>query len=101
MRGAPRIATTFTAFKAGACRQLARCAMFTSRRVAGIIAVAALTVAPVALAQQQQQQQQQQQRPAPPKGPGLGVPAPPAEIARVDISIPPDGAGLPEGSGTA
>jgi cytochrome c len=41
-----------------------------------------------------------QQRPAPPKGPGLGVPATPAEIASADISIPPDGAGLPEGSGT-
>jgi S-disulfanyl-L-cysteine oxidoreductase SoxD len=41
-----------------------------------------------------------QQRPAPPKGPGLGVPATPAQIASADISIPPDGAGLPEGSGT-
>lgn len=42
-----------------------------------------------------------QQRPAPPKGPGLGVPATPAEIASADISIPPDGAGLPDGSGTS
>ena len=41
-----------------------------------------------------------EQRPAPPKGPGLGVPATPAEIAKADISIPPDGAGLPDGSGT-
>jgi cytochrome c len=41
-----------------------------------------------------------QQRPVPPKGPGLGVPATPTQIASADISIPPDGAGLPEGSGT-
>jgi len=41
-----------------------------------------------------------QQRPAPPKGPGLGVPATPTQIASADISIPPDGAGLPGGSGT-
>jgi len=50
---------------------------------------------PVVLAEQPQPQ-----RPAPPKGPGLGVPATPAEIARADISIPPDGTGLPDGSGT-
>jgi len=43
---------------------------------------------------------QAQQRPAPPKGPGLGVPATPAQIVSADISIPPDGAGLPAGSGT-
>jgi cytochrome c len=34
-------------------------------------------------------------------GPGLGHPATPAEVAAVDISIPPDGSGLPAGSGTA
>ena len=34
---------------------------------------------------------------APPK---LGRPATPEEIAKVDISIPPDGRGLPSGSGT-
>jgi len=37
---------------------------------------------------------------APPEGPKLGRPATPQEIAGWDISIPPDGAGLPEGSGT-
>ena len=36
--------------------------------------------------------------PAPPK---LGRPATPDEIARIDISIPPDGKGLPSGSGSA
>jgi len=35
-----------------------------------------------------------------PKGPGLGVPAAAAEIAGADVSIPPDGKGLPPGSGT-
>jgi len=35
------------------------------------------------------------------EGPNLGQPASPAEIAAWDISIPPDGAGLPAGSGTA
>jgi cytochrome c len=35
------------------------------------------------------------------EGPGLGVPAPPQLIAAWDISIPPDGTGLPRGSGTA
>lgn len=36
-----------------------------------------------------------------PKGPGLGVPATQAEVDAADVSIGPDGAGLPPGSGTA
>jgi hypothetical protein len=36
-----------------------------------------------------------------PAGPGLGRDATPQEIAAWDISIPPSGAGLPAGSGTA
>jgi cytochrome c len=39
-------------------------------------------------------------RPAPPKGPSLGVPISDAEVAAMDVSIGPDGAGLPPGSGT-
>lgn len=35
------------------------------------------------------------------RGPGLGQPASAAEIALVDISVLPDGAGLPAGSGDA
>ena len=35
------------------------------------------------------------------KAPALGAQATPEEIARYDISIPPSGAGLPKGSGTA
>ncbi len=51
------------------------------------IACATLTVAVNALAAE----------PAPPK---LGRPAAPDEIAKADISIPPDGKGLPPGSGS-
>jgi cytochrome c len=39
-------------------------------------------------------------RPTAPVGPDLGVPATPAETAAADISVGPDGAGLPPGSGT-
>ena len=35
-----------------------------------------------------------------PKGPSLGVPATAEDIAAMDVSIGPDGAGLPPGSGT-
>jgi S-disulfanyl-L-cysteine oxidoreductase SoxD len=35
-----------------------------------------------------------------PKGPALGVPATADEIAAIDVSVGPDGAGLPPGSGT-
>jgi S-disulfanyl-L-cysteine oxidoreductase SoxD len=35
------------------------------------------------------------------EGPGLGVPATPEQIAGWDVSIGPDGAGLPPGSGTS
>lgn len=38
---------------------------------------------------------------AAPEGPQLGRPASADEIAGWDVSIPPDGSGLPEGSGTA
>ncbi len=40
-------------------------------------------------------------QPAPGKPPAFGVAASAEEIARFDISIPPSGAGLPGGSGTA
>ena len=41
-----------------------------------------------------------QQRPPVPQGPGLGLPATAALVAGWDVSIPPDGTGLPVGSGT-
>jgi S-disulfanyl-L-cysteine oxidoreductase SoxD len=40
-------------------------------------------------------------RPGWPETPNLGRPATPAEIAGWDISIPPDGRGLPQGRGTS
>jgi cytochrome c len=61
--------------------------MYTPR---GIAAVAALALAACA---------------SPPaekgKAPAFGAPASPEDVARYDISIPPSGAGLPQGSGTA
>ena len=39
-------------------------------------------------------------RPSAPEGPSLGVAVSAAEIAAMDVSIGPDGAGLPSGSGT-
>jgi cytochrome c len=51
-----------------------------------LAALAACAVASLALAQE---------------GPRLGVPATPEQVAGWDISIGPDGAGLPPGSGTA
>src|SRR5262245_43260559 len=94
MHAAPRIVITSTACRAGPCQRVARCAMSTSKRLAGLIGIVAVaTICTIAVAQPQ--------RPVAPKGPGLGVPATPAEIASADLSIPPDGAGLPEGSGTS
>ena len=61
--------------------------MSTSKRIA-VIAAAALT----ACASQQ---------PAPGKPPAFGAAVSAEEVARFDISIPPSGAGLPGGSGTA
>src|SRR5215471_13285686 len=43
----------------------------------------------------------QQPTPSPSEGPKLGVPVTAAEIASWDISVGPDGAGLPPGKGTA
>ena len=45
-------------------------------------------------------QRQSSSRPPAPKGPELGVPATAEDIAAMDISIGPDGVGLPAGSGT-
>jgi S-disulfanyl-L-cysteine oxidoreductase SoxD len=65
--------------------------MSTSKRtrIAGILVVTAAAVAGCAV-----------QRPAS-KPPALGTAMSAEEVARWDISIPPSGAGLPKGSGTA
>ena len=65
--------------------------MFTRKRAVTIVAAAYLAgcaAEPMGVA-------------TPTRGPNLGVSATPAEIAQVDISIPPSGAGLPAGSGDA
>jgi cytochrome c len=65
--------------------------MSTSKQVAGAACFLAFAISTGLSAQQRQ---------GPPNGPGLGVPATPAEIASSDVSVPPDGTGLPDGSGT-
>lgn len=61
--------------------------MFTSRRIVVIPAAALVACASL--------------QPAPGKPPAFGAAMSAEEIARFDISIPPSGAGLPAGSGTA
>jgi mono/diheme cytochrome c family protein len=65
--------------------------MFTSERIriAGSVVVAAAAVAACAV------------QPPAGKPPALGTPVSAEEVARWDISIPPSGAGLPKGGGTA
>ena len=65
--------------------------MSTSKRipVAGLVVVAAATLAACAV------------QPPAVKPPALGTAVSAEEVARWDISIPPSGAGLPKGSGTA
>ena len=64
--------------------------MFTSERNAIVIAIGAAALAACASLQ-----------PAPSKPPAFGAAVSAEEIARFDISIPPSGAGLPKGSGSA
>jgi mono/diheme cytochrome c family protein len=65
--------------------------MFTSKRarIAGSVVIAAAAVAACAV------------QPPAGKPPALGAAVSAEEVARWDISIPPSGAGLPKGSGTA
>lgn len=63
--------------------------MFTSRRNTILIAIGAAVLAACAV------------QPPAVKPPALGTAASAEEVARWDISIPPSGAGLPKGSGTA
>jgi mono/diheme cytochrome c family protein len=79
--------------------------MSTSRRHACAIVAAGLTLFSMNPAAQQSSPQPAAERrasphPPAPKGPALGVPASAEEIAAMDISVGPDGAGLPVGSGT-
>src|SRR5262245_30054685 len=65
--------------------------MFTSKRIhiVGIVVIAAAALAACAV------------QPPAGKPPALGTAVSAEEVARWDISIPPSGAGLPKGSGTA
>jgi cytochrome c len=71
--------------------------------LAGVIGVgtfAAEQAAPPATGTQSGASRGATARKAAPKGPGLGVPATAAQVESADVSIGPDGAGLPPGSGT-
>jgi mono/diheme cytochrome c family protein len=71
--------------------------------VAGVINIATVDAhetAPAAPRPSQKTVTSAPARKAPPKGPALGVPATAAQVDSADVSIGPDGAGLPPGSGT-
>ena len=77
----------------------------TFARVGYGVVTAALAMAGIGHADQTSSpkpapERQTASRPPAPKGPSLGVPASADEIAAIDVSIGPDGAGLPPGSGT-
>ena len=65
--------------------------MFSSKSMVAVVAVAALAACATT----------ESGSPVPTKGPNLGRLATAQEVAAWDISIPPSGAGLPAGSGTA
>jgi cytochrome c len=66
--------------------------MFTPERIAGVLIVAGLMSSCAT---------SRTEEPPPFSRPNLGVAADPALISAWDVSIPPSGAGLPPGSGTA
>ena len=68
--------------------------------VIGVAAIVARQNAPVATTTPRKTVAPAPARKVAPKGPGLGVPATAAQIESADVSIGPDGAGLPPGSGT-
>ena len=77
----------------------------SSRRLGIVVITAVLVTGDIGHAAQTSSAQATppRQTPSPvpaPKGPSLGVPATADEIAAMDVSIGPDGAGLPPGSGT-
>ena len=68
--------------------------------VIGVATMAAQQTAPAATTSPRKSPPTAPARKAAPKGPGLGVAATAAQVEAADISIGPDGAGLPPGSGT-
>ncbi len=68
--------------------------------VVGVGTIDAQQTAPAAPSASQKAVTSAPARKVPPKGPALGVPATAAQVESADVSIGPDGAGLPPGSGT-
>jgi mono/diheme cytochrome c family protein len=68
--------------------------------VIGVATIVARQNAPPATTTPRKTMPQAPPRTVAPKGPGLGVPATAGQIEPADVSIGPDGAGLPPGSGT-
>lgn len=71
----------------------------------GPVLVTALAMSSICLAAQSSTSQatpksENRAHPAAPQGPSLGKPASADEVAAMDVSVGPDGAGLPPGSGT-
>jgi S-disulfanyl-L-cysteine oxidoreductase SoxD len=75
-------------------------ASLTCTVMAGALAMLGIGHAAQTSSPQAAQARQTSARPPAPTGPSLGVPVSAAEIAAMDVSIGPDGAGLPPGSGT-
>jgi mono/diheme cytochrome c family protein len=79
---------------------------FEMARLAGAVLAGALVMLAIghatqtSISLQAASGRQTSTRPQAPEGPSLGVPVSAAEIAAMDVSIGPDGAGLPPGSGT-
>jgi cytochrome c len=68
--------------------------------VIGVATIAARQNAPAATTTPRETMPAAPARKVAPKSPGLGVPATAAQIESADVSIGPDGVGLPPGSGT-
>jgi S-disulfanyl-L-cysteine oxidoreductase SoxD len=81
------------------------CKANRQRLLAGAMVIAAVGMSAIGDAAQSTSAQaapktENPARPPAPKGPSLGVPVSAEDIAAVDVSVGPDGAGLPPGSGT-
>jgi mono/diheme cytochrome c family protein len=79
-------------------RALVAVVLFAS--VIGVATIVARQSAPAATTTPRKTVPRAPARKVAPKGPGLGVPATAAQVESADVSIGPDGAGLPPGSGT-
>lgn len=76
------------------------CTRRRTRCIAGLVVLLGAAMAVLAGAPSAAAADKAKPRPKVPEGPNLGTLATPEEIAGWDISIPPDGANLPDGKGT-